>query len=446
MLTPTYFCKSLLYQNISMAWPMALNALLLHSMTLVDLLLIAPLGEGSVAAFGIASAIVVFVLGIQLAMSSGSQLLLSRAVGAADRSRVTTELYSGWVINLCFTVTAISILLLCLPWLLDTVSEEPSFTSKVEGYVYVSLPMLLFSSAAQVIIVYCNASGKTKVPLYGYILELPINIVVSYAFIYGAVGMPELGVKGAALGTCVAVLTRFSFLCYYLRLEWHHKKLERLALPSRGVISHHFHEVFPITCNFLVMLSAIFLLQMLFSQLPVAAYAAITLVMPWIKLGTMLANTWVQAGVIILSQTLGKEEFKKVPAIIYQSLYTTRFLSVLVVFIFFILSHMLPLIYSGLSDETLAALSIIAPIYIILPLFRIHNMCCGNMIRAMGDAYLIVRINIVSQLLVSVPLCAVLIYFNFSLLFVFGVLLFEEIIKCRAFYTAMQQRMKAMAA
>ena len=69
-------------KNIALAWPLAVNALLVQSMLMIDTLLVAPLGDLPVAAMGIATVIVAFVLGIQIAIGNGIQLLVGRAFGA----------------------------------------------------------------------------------------------------------------------------------------------------------------------------------------------------------------------------------------------------------------------------------------------------------------------------------------------------------------------------
>ena len=76
--------KKTLLDITNVAWPMAFNAILIQSTTLVDLLLIAGLGDVAVAGYGIAAAIVAFVIGVQFAIANGTQLVLSRAVGGGE--------------------------------------------------------------------------------------------------------------------------------------------------------------------------------------------------------------------------------------------------------------------------------------------------------------------------------------------------------------------------
>jgi len=74
--------------------------------------MIASLGEYPIAAFGIAGAIVAFILGIQFAIANGTQLVLSRAVGADDKNKIGLEMASGWIANLGFSVIVLVVLFL----------------------------------------------------------------------------------------------------------------------------------------------------------------------------------------------------------------------------------------------------------------------------------------------------------------------------------------------
>ena len=201
----------------------------------------------------------------------------------------------------------------------------------------------------------------------------------------------------------------------------------------------------PIVANFIVLLSSQMLLTMLFAQLTVSAFAAITLVLPWIKILSMFINSWGQASAITVSQFIGKEHFIRIPQFVQASNKVAFIVSILMVFGFYLFSKIIPLIYTSLSVETITALAIIAPAYIFIPLFRVNNMFCGNMMRAMGEGYKIVRINIITLWMISIPLCAMLIYINAPILMVFGVILFDEMLKFYPFKKSLQTKLNAYA-
>ncbi|WP_284204068.1 MATE family efflux transporter [Psychromonas marina] len=427
------FTKKTLLQNASLAWPMTCNAILMQSVTIIDLLLIASLGESQVAAFGIAGAIVSFIIGIQFAIANGTQLVLSRAVGAGDKNNIGLVMTSGWVINIGFSLLALFTLFLFNAPLIENITHDALVASEAKSYVSISLLLLLFSSASQVIVVYFNSTKKTRIPLYGFMIEIPCNVICSFILIYGIWGAPELGLAGAAWGSVIAIVIRFAYLSYRLYKEKYHGYVTGLFILSKKSVIEHIQEVVPIVANFIVLLTGLLLFQILFAQLPVASYAAITLVLPWIKIVSMFANTWAQASTIIVSQYIGKNEHQKIAPFVDQSLLVTRIIAVFILLIFYIFSELAPLIYSNLSSETLTALATIAPIYIVLPLIRTNNMFCGNMIRAMGESYLIVRVNIITQWIIALPLCALMIYLEAPLYVVFGIILLDEILKFQPF-------------
>ena len=91
--------QSYVKKNLSLAWPLALNALLMQSMLMIDTLLVSPLGEISLAAMGIATTVIAFILGIQMALANGTQLVLSRAVGSGVQATLSRSFLAGMLIN-----------------------------------------------------------------------------------------------------------------------------------------------------------------------------------------------------------------------------------------------------------------------------------------------------------------------------------------------------------
>ncbi|MDV7105968.1 MATE family efflux transporter [Vibrio sp. TH_r3] len=435
------FSKKALLHNASLAWPMTCNAILLQSVGIIDLLLIASLGESPVAAYGIAGAIVTFIIGIQFAIANGTQLVLSRAVGAGNKNNIGLVMSSAWVTNLSFSIAALISLILINDWLIDYIAHDPMVAADAKSYVNISLLLLLFSSASQVVVVYFNSTKQTRIPLYGFMIEIPCNVICSFILIYGTWGAPELGLAGAAWGSVIAIVIRFIYLAFRLNQEKIKGHISGFNIISKVSIIEHIQEVVPIVANFIVLLTGTLLFQVLFAQLSVAAYAAITLVLPWIKIGSMFANTWAQASTILVSQHIGKKEQRQIPPFVAQSLVVTRIISLFIVLIFYMFSEIAPWMYPNLSSETLIALATIAPVYIVLPLIRTNNMFCGNMIRAMGDSYMIVRINIITQWVISLPLCALMIYLGAPLYIVFGIILFDEILKFQPFRNTLRRRL-----
>ncbi|PWQ93955.1 MATE family efflux transporter [Leucothrix arctica] len=421
--------RKTVFDITSLAWPMAFNAVLLQSVTLIDLLLIASLGEVSLAAFGVAGAIVTFIIGIQVAIASGTQFVLSRAIGAGDIKKVGVEVAAAWIVNLAFSLLAMLLLLFGADPLVRAIIADESVAVQATSYIEISLCLLIFSSFSQVIVVYFNSYKNTRIPLYGFLLEIPFNVVCSAILIYGLWGAPEMGLAGAAWGSVAAIFIRFGYLAYRFKQEVDKGRVGGFGAVNYAATKLHLLEVTPVVSNFAVLLTGQMMFQVLFAQLSVSAFAAITLIMPWIKIGGLFVNSWAKASTIFVSQFIGKGDVKSIKPFVLQSSLVATLMSIVMMFCYFLFSQSLPHIYNNLSPETITALAIIAPSYILIPIFRTSNMFCGNMIRAMGESYSIVRINFVTLWLIALPTGALLIYLDAPLLMVFSIILFDEMMK-----------------
>jgi len=82
-----------------LAWPIAMNAILLQFILVIDTVLVTPLGEESLAAMGIASSIAGIILGLLFAFSNGTQLITAQAFGARNAQAMNESFRSGRLIN-----------------------------------------------------------------------------------------------------------------------------------------------------------------------------------------------------------------------------------------------------------------------------------------------------------------------------------------------------------
>jgi Na+-driven multidrug efflux pump len=224
------------------------------------------------------------------------------------------------------------------------------------------------------------------------------------------------------------------------------KSMAMLPVSCRSIctiVVNHFHEIIPIVANFIVLFGGLLMFHVLFSQRSVPSYAAISLILPWIKVGSLFVNSWTQSSTILVSQRLGKNDLKAIPNLVSQSIFVSIIMCVIMVIGFYLFSLFIPYVFEELSTETITALAIIAPVYILIPVFRVNNMFCGNMIRAMGESYAIVRFNIITQWLIALPTCALLIYLDAPLFLVFGVILMDEILKFIPFRNIMARKLNS---
>nr|WP_082039104.1 MATE family efflux transporter [Vibrio hyugaensis] len=427
--------KPYIRKNLSLAWPLALNALLMQSMLMIDTFLVSPLGEVSLAAMGIATTIISFALGVQMALANGSQLVLSRAVGSGLHQSVNKGFWAGLIINVLVAVVFWALLTLFDKPLINQLTDNIALYAETERYLSVAKFIIVFNAITQVMIALFNALGRTKVPFKGYLIELPVNMLMSYVLIHGFAGFEGIGVQGAAAGSLVAIAIRLLYLTLCIRLDDSIVlSLKNLDASLKRNTINHFKEIFPVAANVTMLQTGATIYMLLYSQLTLNAYVAMTIVMPWIKAGSQFITAWAHSSAITISQAIGSRQMNNLRRDVNTSIDMAVMISFVSAAFFLALSYVLPGLYPNLDPSTYQALSAIAPLYIFLPIVRGYNTVHGNVLRALGKTTDVFKINFTGQWLVSIPVCALIIlYLDLSVFWAFAVMPFEEIVKALPF-------------
>jgi Na+-driven multidrug efflux pump len=292
-----------------------------------------------------------------------------------------------------------------------------------------------------VIIVLFNAHRLTRIPLQGLFLEVPVNISVSYFCIVGVWIFPELGVAGAAWGSLVAILVRTVYLSVRLRRSDIAVSVSELFLIKINAIKHHLTEAGPIAANYVTLSLGMMVFQLLFARLPVAEYAAIVLVLPWLRMGGQVSTAWAQATSIHIGQLVGRGEETQTQRFVRQAFRVTIIVALVLSFLYIGYAVGLPFIYPNQTENVIELIKTLAPAYVLLTLFRTVNTTCGQALRAFGDSGFVLLTHASTQWLAAIPLCALLLYWQVPVVWVFGMLLLEEVLKTVPFVRRLQLRL-----
>lgn len=189
-----------------LAWPAILTNLLQSTVGLVGVGIVGRrLGPAAVAATGIGNRIFFFQQVVLMAVTAGTAALVARAWGAGDRAeaeRVTRS--SLWLALALALVLALPCVVFAdaLAGIFRLDAETHALTAIFIRWVSISAPFLAVSF---VIGTALRAAGDTLTPLGLGALTMTVNVVALYGLVYGAFGLPALGVAGAALANDVAL-------------------------------------------------------------------------------------------------------------------------------------------------------------------------------------------------------------------------------------------------
>lgn len=184
--------------------PVAMQNLIFNSLTLVDNILIGGLGDTHIAAVGVANKLY-FIFSIFLfGINSGANIFSAQFWGKKDLKGVRivlgTSLIIGFSIAIPFTLAG----LLFPHFIVDIFSNDPEVIrlgASYLGIIALTFPISAISSSFSI---QSRGVGRPKVPLMASAVALSLNAVLAYALIYGKLGMPQMGIRGAAVATLIA--------------------------------------------------------------------------------------------------------------------------------------------------------------------------------------------------------------------------------------------------
>lgn len=216
-----------------LAWPVIVTLLLESLVGLVDTLMVGRLGANAVAAVGVGAQILNSLSIAMTAVGTGTLALVARSIGAGQRDfaeRVVAQsLLAAFFLSCACIVPVVVFADTVVGWF----GVEPRVRELGTWFTRLVMFSIPQSAALFVIGSALRAAGDTRTPLWIGALVNVINVVGNYVLIFGALGLPALGVRGSALATVIAFTVGMVFglaLLFRgrltLRLEPHHFTLD----------------------------------------------------------------------------------------------------------------------------------------------------------------------------------------------------------------------------
>ena len=190
----------------NLAWPTMLTNIIGGMQGIVDHVLVGHLvGYKGNAAIGVAWQIFLIVIAFISSLFIGMGVLVARFAGAGDEDKVDRVVYQAFL-----TAVGISLLIMApigwfaSPRLLDLVNAAPQVKAEALPFLRImflcSIGMMVFFMLGGAL----RAAGDARTPMMLGIVMTVLNLVLNIVFIRGLGPIPELGTKGAAVGTCIA--------------------------------------------------------------------------------------------------------------------------------------------------------------------------------------------------------------------------------------------------
>ena len=299
--------------TLKLAIPIALQNMLTSSFARVDTLMVSMLGDIPLAAAGMAGQwswlLNIFLFGV----SSGAAIFISQYFGINNKKGINQTsgiaLFSGLILGLIFMVTA------CLtPSLVmrifgneQVVIQEGISYLKIAGFSYIAIVINSVWGAA------LRSTAQVKLPMYIALITTVENAVLNYLLIFGGLGIPGMGIEGAALATVISSWTGAIILiiCSMRRGNILYAPLRDIFDLTRGNFSRFYKKALPVIANESMWGLGTFCFNAILGALGYENYEAVTIVRTFENIAFAFFVGLCNAACVMIGRSVGAGKIER---------------------------------------------------------------------------------------------------------------------------------------
>ncbi|AOY53261.1 MATE family efflux transporter [Clostridium perfringens] len=235
----------------SIALPIAVQNLITFMVSMVDTLMVGALGEIQLSAVSIANNLFFVLTILMFGLAGGSNIMISQYWGKGNVKTIHKIL--AIMYRVCLLITGIFIFIaLFLPkYFMGIFSTDKAVIDFGASYLRIVCIGYLFYSITNCTIMMLRSVKTVSISIIVYTASLVVNSILNWIFIFGNLGAPELGIRGAAIATICARITEFSIVLVFMFI-YERKiglKIEHLLKLDKEILKDYVGLCTPVLCN-----------------------------------------------------------------------------------------------------------------------------------------------------------------------------------------------------
>lgn len=235
----------------SIALPIAVQNLITFMVSMVDTLMVGALGEIQLSAVSIANNLFFVLTILMFGLAGGSNIMISQYWGKGNVKTIHKIL--AIMYRVCLLITGIFIFIaLFLPkYFMGIFTTDKAVIDFGASYLRIVCIGYLFYFITNCTIMMLRSVKTVSISIIVYTASLVVNSILNWIFIFGNLGAPELGIRGAAIATVCARITEFSIVLVFMFI-YERKiclKIEHLLKLDKEILKDYVGLCTPVLCN-----------------------------------------------------------------------------------------------------------------------------------------------------------------------------------------------------
>lgn len=248
-------------QILNVSLPIMLGSATQNIIVLSDNVFLYNYDQLDFAAIGLVGAFYLIIASIGFGFSRGGQILMARKYGEKSMNLIGKYFQSLLFFELVMATIIFALIHFFAEPLFRSLLENEEIISRCLVYLEYRSYGIFFSFVGVSLIALYTGVARNSFILYDTVLLAVANVVLNYVFIFGKFGIPEMGIKGAAIASTLAEAIAFLAFAVYVYFDKQNRpyKLFNFSGLSWASIKTNFEISFPILTQSVLGIGAYFL-------------------------------------------------------------------------------------------------------------------------------------------------------------------------------------------
>lgn len=415
-----------------LAIPITTQHFISASLNLIDNIMVGQLGAIELAAVGLANQVYFLLLLFLLGISGGASIFAAQFWGKKDLPNIRRILGLSLLIGGGASLLFFLISIFNSQSILELFSQDPLVIElgakylRVTSFTYVMIAITTCYSAV------LRSIGEVKLPMRVNLIAIVINTILNYFLIFGAFGLPKMGVAGAALATLLARLVETAvllFITYRHQYDVASKPSQMFHIPS-ALAKRFSNTTGIVVAKDLIWALGMVLYMVIYAKLGTEVVASINIVSTVRQLIMVLFNGIAGACLVMVGNQIGASDEPKAFLYSQQFLIITFIIGAVMGGLTVLGSNLILALYkiSTVVVQQSQALILINALF--LPVTVFNMVAVVGVLRSGGDIFFCFIMDLVAVYLIGMPL-AILgqSVWNYPIEGIFALISLQEIFK-----------------
>lgn len=402
--------KSFYKSFMILALSLALQNLLTYGVNMMDTVMLGRYSQNAMGGVSLCNQVQYLLQMLVVGAGEGAVVLGSQYWGKGNLKPIPHIIGVALRFGGSLAVILFGVVFLFPTQLLRLLSNDSAVIAEGQKYFQIICFTYIIFTVTNILVASLRSIGIVKI---GYIISgstLVINVCLNYCLIYGNLGFPELGVRGAAIATLVSRCVELLIVIYYLKYKEHRLNLTLAKLLH--IDTSYMRDYSRVSAPVLINQSLWGLAQMvqtgILGHLGGDVTAANAIAVQVFQVLSVVAYGAASASGIVVGRTIGAGNEQRLRPLVHTLQVLFIIIGICSGFLIFILRVPILMIFGGTLTEQAHELSM--QFMLVLSITTVgtaYQMACDNgIIRGGGDTTFSAKMNLISMWLIIVPFSA----------------------------------------